>query len=42
LSLLKAVDLPIRDLPAGYPIPQIMQLHLDMALCLVVVAQKDM
>lgn len=41
LTLLKAVDLPIRALPAGYPIPEIMQPHLDMSLCLVVVAQKE-
>jgi ubiquinone biosynthesis O-methyltransferase len=41
LSLLKVVDLPIRALPAGYPMPQIMLSHLDMSLCLVVVAQKE-
>ena len=41
LTLVQTIDLPIRDLPAAYPRPQIMREHEDLALSLIILAQKD-
>jgi hypothetical protein len=40
LTIIDTADLPIRDLPAEYPRPLVMQEHEDMALSLIILAQK--